>query len=402
MADKSSFHSAVRAFFSACCAASLMLPAVGQDNAALKSPVPLEVQQQVQDAPLQGQAKQEDVSLAPLQGQAKQEQAKVAPLEGKLEQTAPIQGGLSDEELKLRSMNGALDPNNALKGGADAAGQPTKLQGRLEQIGQPNPELPVELTSAASKNQPLADIKFIRMTPKLDLTQTQTVLKGGLTNLSAMTSLPDFLVGTWGGHLKVLTRNIVNPDIADARLVVDELGTVVVRFVKEDQDVNALPATIFFQRRIVDRLHHMMRREPDANVKEDLKSTTFNDYPMIDLGTKHWHNAVGTQWQDRVLHNSLQRIGDNGAEQDVVFERTKDGALYGYRETVVRYTWVSKTDIFMQVAVVDFAPDRSLRKRTTLEGHISPAWHPFATEISGIATQPWADIVKLYDLNIYW
>ena len=30
---------------------------------------------------------------------------------------------------------------------------------------------------------------------------------------------------------------------------------------------------------------------------------------MIDLGSKHWHNAVGNQWQDQVLHNSLQRIG---------------------------------------------------------------------------------------------
>ena len=125
--------------------------------------------------------------------------------------------------------------------------------------------------SKVSKDKPLADIKLLKMTPQLDLTETHKTLQGGLVTLSGMTSFPDFIVGTWGGHLKVLTRQIFQPHITDAALVVGELGDVVVRFVKNEENVDALPASIFFRRRPVDLEHHMMRREGDPDATEDTK-----------------------------------------------------------------------------------------------------------------------------------
>ena len=389
MARKKTFTSAISALVNTCCAASLLLPGQAQESAVHETSQPLQSDLSVQSTQLQGKAEEKAQSESHL--------------EGKLEQIAPLEGAVSDEQLKLQAMSGALFGQTAgLAGQASRDGETTTLQGRLEQIGQPDAKLPVELTSKVNKNQPLADIRLIKMTPHFDVMPKPTMLKANLTSLSTMASFPDFVVGTWGGHLRVLTRNIFQPEITDARLVVDELGTIVVRFIKDEDNVNVIPPSVFFKRRPVDRAHHMMRREGDPNVKEDLRPDVYSDYPIIDMGSKRWHNAVGDQWQDDVLHNSLQRIGENGAEQEIVFTRTKNGAPYGYRETIARYTWVSKTKILMQAAVVDFALDRSTRKRTSLAGYIVPEWHPFAEEISSIAALPWADIVKLYDLKIDW
>jgi hypothetical protein len=337
---------------------------------------------------------------ATLQGKAEEKEAH---LEGKLEQTAPLEGGLSDEQLKLRALNNALfGQNTELTIQASKDSKHAPLQGRLEQIGNPDAKLPVELTSKIDKNKAFADIQLIKQTPQFDVMPQPTLLKGNLTSLSTMTSFPDFVVGTWGGHLKILTRDVYKRSITDSRLAVDDLGTIVVRFIKEEDNVNVLPPSVFFQRRLINRKRHKLRREGDPDAVENLRPKKYNDYPIIDMGSKHWHNAVGGQWQDDVLHNSLQRIGENGAEQDTVFKRTKDGAPYGYRETVARYTWVTKNKILMQAAVVDFTMKRKVRKRTIMEGFIVPDWHPFAKEIGSIAELPWAQIVKIYDLQIDW
>jgi hypothetical protein len=402
LAKKKNFNFGTNALVNTCVAISL-LAAQGQKSVAQEASLPAHDGLSNSSMPLQGKAAEKAQSETHLEGKAEEKVPSEAHLEGKLEQTAPLESGLSDEQLKLQAMSGQLlGHSSELAGHATQEGKSTKLQGRLEQIAQPDAKLPLELTSQINKNRPLADIQPIKQIPRFAVMPKPTVLKGNLTSLSAMTSFPDFLVGTWGGHLRVLTRDVFQPEIADARLAVDELGTVVVRFVKEEDNVNVIPPSIFFTRRLVDRKHHMMRREGNPNVKEDLRPEVYNDYPIVDMGSKHWHNAVGGQWQDDVLHHSLQRLGENGAEQDTVFEHTKDGASYGYRETVARYTWVNKTKILMQAAVVDFALDRSIKKRTTVEGYIVPEWHPFAEEISSIAALSWADIVKFYDLKIDW
>jgi hypothetical protein len=93
----------------------------------------------------------------------------------------------------------------------------------------------------------------------------------------------------------------------------------------------------------------------------------FYDFPVIALGSKHWHDSLGTQWDDVLLHNSLTLIGTNAAEQDVVFQRKRNGVLYGYRETVVRLRWLTPKTIFTEVAVADYAKNRTSRKSSTFK-----------------------------------
>lgn len=344
--------------------------------------VPPIVRQSQDKSPLEGQVQDK----APLEGKIDQK----APLEGMVDETAPIEGRVEDHAPLNASVQGS-----GFDGKAETPQSARKpLEGRLEEIGKPSNILPIQLTDKIHKNQPL---KFILETPQLAPVKAQ-LLKTGISRLQAKATLPDFFVRTWGGHLKILQREIFKPDPADSRLVLNEEGVVVVRFLKNEDAVDVAPTAIFFQRRNVDKYHHMLRREADFDPNEDLKPEVYFDYPVIALGHNEWKTNTGSTWEDQLLHNSLQMIGTNSAEEDVVFARSRDGKFYGYRETIVRFTWRSQNNIFMQAAVVDYQGDRSVRKSTRLEGTITPDWEPFAEEISGITRLTWPKTVSVYHL----
>ena len=84
-------------------------------------------------------------------------------------------------------------------------------------------------------------------------------------------TFPDFVVGTWGGHLKVLSRRIDKADLAELRIDVGELGTVIFRFIRVGDNVQVIPTAIFFKRRPTDLQHHMLRRSGDIERADDLK-----------------------------------------------------------------------------------------------------------------------------------
>jgi hypothetical protein len=332
---------------------------------------------------------------SPLEGQVQDK----APLEGMVQDKAPLEGNVDQKTIEGHVEDRApLDASvqgSGFNGKAETPAAARKpLEGRLEEVGKPSSTLPIELTNKIHKNQPFVFImeqaQMAPVKPKL--------LTGGIAHLQADAKLPDFFVRTWGGHLKILERDVYEPDPADSHLVSKEDGVVVVRFVKRDDAVDVVPTAVFFQRRPVDKFHHMRRREAAFNPNEDLKPEIYYDYPVIALGDGHWQTNVGSTWQDQVLHNSLQMIGDNRAEEDVVFARSKDGKPYGFRETVVRFTWRSQNSIFMQVAVVDYEEDRSIRKSTKIEGTITPDWEPFAKEISGITLMSWPETTRVFHL----
>jgi hypothetical protein len=125
---------------------------------------------------------------------------------------------------------------------------------------------------------------------------------------------------------------------------------------------------------------------------------TFANHPTICLGSNQSQELLGAKWNDQVLHNSLESFNNDSAEQDIVFQRNKNGSLYGYRETVVRFNWKSKEKIFTQIAVVDYTPDRHCRKITVMQGDIVPDWQPAANEVSQICGEPWETIEKEFDL----
>lgn len=344
--------------------------------------VPLSVRQSQDKSPLEGQVQDK----APLEGKIDQK----APLEGKVDEKPPIEGRVEDHAPLNASVQGS-----EFDGKAETPQFTRKpLEGRLEEIGKPSNVLPIQLTDKIRKNQPL---KFILETPQLAPVKPQ-LLKSGISHLQAKATLPDFFVRTWGGHLKILQREIYKPDPADNRLVLNEEGVVVVRFLKDNDAVDVAPTVIFFQRRYVDKYHHMLRREAHFDPNEDLKPEVYFDYPFIALGHNEYKTNTGSTWEDQLLHNSLQMIGDNSAEEDVVFARSRDGKFYGYRETIVRFTWHSPNSIFMQAAVVDYQGDRSVRKSTRVEGTITPDWEPFAREISGITRLSWPKTVNVFHL----
>ena len=342
-------------------------------------------------SPLEGQVQDK----APLEGMVQDK----APLEGTIEGKAPLEGKVDQKTIEGHVEDRAPLDASLQNSGFDGKAQTPQaarkpLEGRLEEIGKPSSKLPIELTSKVHKNQPLIFImEQAQMAPV-----KPRLLTGGVAQLQANAKFPDFFVRTWGGHLTILERDVYKPDPADSHLVLKEYGVVVVKFVKKDDAVDVVPTAVFFKRRPVDRFHHMRRREAALDPNEYLKPEIYYDYPLIALGDEHWKTDMGTSWEDQVLHNSLQMIGENSAEEDVVFARSRDGKPYGYRETVVRFTWRTQNSIFMQAGVVDYDQDRNVRKSTKVEGTITPGWEPFAKEISGITGRSWPETTKLYHL----
>jgi hypothetical protein len=263
------------------------------------------------------------------------------------------------------------------------------MHGRIEDIANPGSRLPAELTKPAKDNDQPLDSKDEWAKPDAKPLAPAAGNNGGF---------PPYALGRWGGRLQVMSRVIDRPDRGDSRINPGEEGFTVFRFVEDSHGVSVQPTSIFFARRKATPEEHKFARSLDPDNPNEAKAAYYNDYPIITLGGKHWTDGAGSAWDDKVVHHSFKMLSSNCGEEDIVFERSQNGDLYGYRESVVRFAWHGEHDAFAKVAVADYTVDRKPRKRTILAGFITQKWLDTASFIIGITQSSWADIEQKYGL----
>jgi len=264
----------------------------------------------------------------------------------------------------------------------------TPLPGRIEQIERNSASLPISLTSPANKSQSAPQKKLPVKLQKLSAAEVahsapakkytisasakDTILKSSIND-----RYPDYLFKRWGAVLNVRSRVIDKPNPADMHIKTNENGVAIFSIEKGPAGIVIDPTTIFFSFRTLDSQTALAGRisPGEAQMNRDLFGARASEIgsPKINLGASKTRSALGAEWDDTVVSNSVHRITPDTAEQDVVSKRYKDGKQYGFRESVVRFHFINENKCLIKVAVSDYSPDGASYKRTILEGEAAPA-----------------------------
>lgn len=254
-----------------------------------------------------------------------------------------------------------------------------KLQGRIEQITSSN-ELP--------------EIILRKQKPKLDSRQT-------LVSGTEVFSYPGYLIGRWGGNLKVVwsvtAADIVN-DLPQHSM--GNVGTSVLHFEKVSEKVKLLPTVIFFpieEVPLTQSVINTTKIQADSLAeykKQILSSGVFRGVPTLPLAKFDGEGLSGRKFISRVVHDSLRVLKPGTVEQDVVIADWKDGAFYNYREVVSRFIWYGKDKIYAQVMIANFGVSRQAISKTLLEGWMFSDWQPAANIICERLSLPWSEVMR--------
>jgi len=255
------------------------------------------------------------------------------------------------------------------------------LQGRIEQIVKPGATLPIELT--ARPKGVAAAVK--------DTTPTKTVIQGAVksgspglrsslpTDKVQSSEHPKFLVGTWGGQVKITSCNYYLPDPSAARFHSGEFGRVVLSIINLSGKVTIRPPTVFFSgqsypyKELVSKLR--TDTDPLSDMLIKIRATVTPDatapataFRFVPIGNIHTRDHSGGKWADAVVHNSVRQISENVYEQDIVAERTKDAKLFLYLENVIRFTCIGDKLLSVKIVRAKYTPQRKLQSLMVMEG----------------------------------
>lgn len=279
-------------------------------------------------------------------------------------------------------------PNNACMAQQK---QPLLIQGRVEEV---------------VRTGSLPAIVLQKQTPKFDSPILHGgvgagVLAGGALAGRAETGFPTYLLGLWGGKLRV-TWSVSSPEINDhfPQDRIGNTGSVVFHFDNVAGKVKLLPTVIFFpveQEKITPELvasRKINATNLDAFRAQVQKTGIFTGVPTTCLSVFKGQGLSGAQFQSRPLYESMRVIKSGIAEQDIVSADWRDGSIYSYREVVSRFTWYGPKQVYAQILVADYGQSRRVLRRTLLEGWISPNWQPVADSIAATLGRPWEQIMQ--------
>lgn len=273
--------------------------------------------------------------------------------------------------------------------------QPLLIQGRVEEI---------------VRTGTLPKIVLQKQTPKFD----SPVLHGGAgagsagagTGAGALagraeTGFPTYLLGRWGGKLRV-TWSVSAPEITDhfPQDRIGNTGSVVFHFDNVAGKVKLLPTVIFFpveQEKVTPELvaaRKINATNLDAFRAQVRETGIFRGVPTTCLSVFKGQGLSGAQFQSRPLYDSMREIRRGIVEQDIVSADWRDGSIYSYREVVSRFTWYGPKQVYAQILVADYGQSRRVLKRTLLEGWISPNWQPVADSIAATLGRPWEQVMQ--------
>lgn len=269
--------------------------------------------------------------------------------------------------------------------------KPLLIEGRVEEI---------------VRTGTLPAIILQKQTPKFD----SPILRGGAGSGSATGSVaagsavagyPTYLLGRWGGRLRV-TWSASAPEVTQhfPQDRIGNTGSVVLHFDTVGGKVKLLPTVIFFpveQEKVTPEL--IESRKINAtnldSFRQQVRQTgVFTGVPTICLARFSGQGLAGEQFQSRPLYDSMRVIRNGTVEQDIVSADWRDNEIYSYREVVSRFTWYGANQVYAQILVADYGKSRRALKRTLLEGWITPKWQPVADSIAATLGRPWEQIMK--------
>lgn len=275
----------------------------------------------------------------------------------------------------------------------DVTGQSTVSQAGIKTTPAPRTFLQGRIEQIAGSNE-LSEIVLRKQSPKLDSRQ---ILKSG-TDVS---SLPDYLVGRWGGDLKnvwSVTASGITNKLPQYR--VNNIGTVVMHFEKMQDRVKLLPTVIFFPVEEVpvnQSVINTTKIEADSvdSMKKQIRETgILRGVPTLPLAKFDGEGITGAKFQSRIIHDSIRVLKPGVVEQDVVVGEWKEGSFYNYREFVTRFTWYGRKRIYAQILIANFGVSRQAISKTLMEGWLDSDWAPVASRIAGRLDKTWDEVVR--------
>lgn len=264
---------------------------------------------------------------------------------------------------------------------AHPSAQPMRLYGRIE-----------ELCAGTGAKIPL---KMVAMQPVRD-TSYDTKLKGNATTLNAkasqlVQSFPIDYRGTWSGDLTINSVNFDpsyfawSPEVAnkEARMMRPGMkGSCSITFYQgANNKIAAEPTQVNFQ--AMDTLAGSGQMgQLGAMANNPMFANMQNMQVPVMLALKlgapvqsYEHGVTGDKLSKELMKNTLKELGRGYLEQDVVTKDTERGAdgraRVGYSESVLRFTRLSESQLYLQAAYVYYNTQAKFQAKYILYGTLN-------------------------------
>lgn len=267
----------------------------------------------------------------------------------------------------------------------------TKLYGRIEEIAE-----------GSGANFP---IKLQAMKPQFDYSQTGKKLSAQASSTTASLysgtiakSFPQDFSGNWGGELAVwwcqqmpsaYQLDPVKAAKTDKIFARGNKGLVNFVFANSAQGMTLEPARMLFHIQGKDtdtqaQLQQMLGGNMAAMgpMAQMMESMAANMQVPVNLYLGNYQTSgferglSGGSATQRMIKNVLRQLAPNVLEQQVISQGTEEVKSTGrshnfYQETVIRFTRTNPQQMYAQVVVVTYGPDRKFLDKVILYGYVT-------------------------------
>lgn len=267
----------------------------------------------------------------------------------------------------------------------------TKLYGRIEEIAE-----------GSGANFP---IKLQAMKPQFDYSQTGKKLSAQASSTTASLysgtiakSFPQDFSGNWGGELAVwwcqqmpsaYQLDPVKAAKTDKIFARGNKGLVNFVFANSAQGMTLEPARMLFHIQGKDtdtqaQLQQMLGGNMAAMgpMAQMMESMAANMQIPVSLYLGNYQTSgferglSGGSATQRMIKNVLRQLAPNVLEQQVISQGTEEVKSTGrshnyYQETVIRFTRTNPQQMYAQVVVVTYGPDRKFLDKVILYGYVT-------------------------------
>lgn len=313
--------------------------------------------------------------------EAKADPKKAADLEKGIVEANARSGG-ERPAARPEERHSALPPTHP------AAKQPVHLYGRIEELcAGTGAKIPLKMVAM----QPVRDTSY-DAPPKLQGKATTLTASAATKNL--VQTFPIDYRGSWTGELTINSANFDpsyfqwNPAVAEkeARFMQrGNKGTCTVTFYQgANNKIQAEPSQVLFQGTDtvagsggMAELGAMANNPMFANMANMKVPVTL----ALKLGApvqSYERGVTGNQLGKELMKNTLKELSPGLLEQDVVTkdsERSSDGRVrIGYSESVLRFTRISSTQLYLQAASVYYNTQAKFQSKIILYGTLNKSY----------------------------
>ncbi len=253
------------------------------------------------------------------------------------------------------------------------------LEGRIEAIVKSNTTLPA----------PVLKMQVPLLDNGTTIDGSGKVLSTGISN----PNYPDYLIGKWGGELKTTWTQTVSTHHIPDEFILGSRGKVVFEFVKNGLSGVLKPARVYFPSHMISHEEFLLVGvRPEKMAAADLREQNHKTFTKLDLNQSRLFRSDGSTSELVVALNEMKTLRRGIVEQDMVVREYEDRKFYGYRETVMRFTWHRKNLIFAEIGIVKYDKSGKINSRSIMQGWLTPNWQKVADEVSSDYGLSWEKI----------